>query len=140
MTIQRLVAVLDVKQDLGVLSSHQNSQVAMTADPRGDDDPLDSRPRKPRRTQVNGMAATPRRLAAPSSHIANIGLIIAFSALDSVAASLVYRSAMLLADARGYAGCEMFAVSYWVRRRDDRLGCPFFLPWTGLTGTSPVPS
>ena len=33
-------------------------------------------------------------------------------------------SAQLLAAARGYAGCELLAVSNWIRRRDDQIACP----------------
>jgi hypothetical protein len=34
-----------------------------------------------------------------------------------------YGVSMLLAAARGYAGCEVLAVSNWLLRRDDQLGC-----------------
>jgi hypothetical protein len=30
---------------------------------------------------------------------------------------------MLLAAARGYAGCAVVALSNWVLRRDDQVGC-----------------
>ena len=33
-------------------------------------------------------------------------------------------AAQLLAAARGYAGCELLAVSNWLRRRDDQIACP----------------
>ena len=36
--------------------------------------------------------------------------------------------AMLLAAARGYAGCEVLAISNWLLRRDDQLGCMVFAP------------
>ena len=35
---------------------------------------------------------------------------------------------MLLAAARGYAGCEVLAASNWLLRRDDQVGCALFLP------------
>jgi hypothetical protein len=35
---------------------------------------------------------------------------------------------MLLAAARGYAGCEVLAISNWLLRRDDQLGCMVFAP------------
>ena len=44
------------------------------------------------------------------------------------AAALFYGTSMLLAALRGYAGCEVFAVSNWLLRRDDQVGCPVFLP------------
>lgn len=30
----------------------------------------------------------------------------------------------ILAAARGYAGCELLAVSNWLRHRDDQIACP----------------
>ncbi len=34
-----------------------------------------------------------------------------------------YGASMLLAAVRGYAGCEVLAVSNWLLRRDDQIGC-----------------
>lgn len=34
----------------------------------------------------------------------------------------------LLAAARGYAGCEILAISNWLLRRDDQVGCVLFSP------------
>lgn len=75
-----------------------------------------------------GAAAPPLRFAGPAGHVINIALIFAFYALNATAANVFYGSAMLLAAARGYGACEMFAVWNWLRRRDDQFGCPFFLP------------
>ena len=44
------------------------------------------------------------------------------------AAFLFYGASMLLAAARGYAGCEITAISNWVLRRDDQVGCVIFSP------------
>ena len=35
---------------------------------------------------------------------------------------------LLLAAARGYAGCEVTAISNWLLRRDDQVGCVVFSP------------
>jgi hypothetical protein len=35
---------------------------------------------------------------------------------------------MILAALRGRAGCEVTAISNWVLRRDDQVGCPVFTP------------
>ncbi|MGH9249635.1 MAG: hypothetical protein ACRD0W_09005 [Acidimicrobiales bacterium] len=35
---------------------------------------------------------------------------------------------MLLAVARGYAGCEVLALSNWLLHRDDQIGCLVFSP------------
>jgi len=37
-------------------------------------------------------------------------------------------SAPLFAAARGAGGCEIVAVSNWLLRRDDQIGCPLFWP------------
>jgi hypothetical protein len=77
---------------------------------------------------VRGRDAPPLRFIGPFGHLVNIALIFTFYALNPVAANLFYGSTMLLAAARGYGACEMFAVWNWLRRRDDQFGCPFFLP------------
>ena len=53
---------------------------------------------------------------------------VAFFAAAPVAAMLFYGTAMVLAAAVGSAGCEVFAVSNSVRRRDDQIGCPLCAP------------
>jgi hypothetical protein len=35
---------------------------------------------------------------------------------------------MLVAAIRGYAGCEILAISNWLLRRDDQLGCVVLSP------------
>jgi hypothetical protein len=52
--------------------------------------------------------------------------------VTSDAALLFYGASMLLAAARGYAGCEVLAVSNWLLRRDDQVGCLVFSPIDGL--------
>src|SRR5260370_35115175 len=41
----------------------------------------------------------------------------------SDAASIFYGASMLLAAELGYGGCEVLAISNWVLRRDDQVGC-----------------
>lgn len=41
---------------------------------------------------------------------------------------LFYGASMLLAAARGYAGCEVLAISNWLLRRNDQVGCVVFSP------------
>jgi len=41
----------------------------------------------------------------------------------SDAALIFYGASMLLAAVRGYGGCEVLAISNWVLRRDDQVGC-----------------
>ena len=42
--------------------------------------------------------------------------------------SVFYGLSMLLAALRGYAGCEALAISNWLLKRDDQLGCLVFGP------------
>lgn len=85
------------------------------------------------------LAAHPRPLRAigPVPSVVNIGVFFALFltpwyapvlAVSSNAAQLFYGAAMLLAAARGYAGCEVLAVSNWLLRRDDQIGCLLFEP------------
>jgi hypothetical protein len=46
----------------------------------------------------------------------------------SDAALLFYGVSMLLAALRGYAGCEVLALSNWLLHRDDQVGCVLFTP------------
>ncbi len=49
-------------------------------------------------------------------------------AFISDATLIFYGSSMLLAAVRGYAGCEVLAISNWLLRRDDQVGCLVFWP------------
>jgi hypothetical protein len=46
----------------------------------------------------------------------------------SDAALIFYGASMLLAAARGYSGCEVLAISNWILRRDDQVGCLVISP------------
>lgn len=46
----------------------------------------------------------------------------------SGAALVFYGASMLIAALRGYGGCEVLAVSNWVLRRDDQIGCMVLSP------------
>ena len=43
-------------------------------------------------------------------------------------ALLFYGAMMLIAAARGQAGCEGTVLSNWILHRDDQVGCPVFSP------------
>jgi hypothetical protein len=47
---------------------------------------------------------------------------------------------MLLAAARGYGGCEVLAVSNWLLRRDDQVGCLVLSPLDRLEQSSRAPA
>lgn len=70
-------------------------------------------------------------------HVVNLAVFLALyltpwyaPALEATsdAALIFYGASMLLAAARGYAGCEVLAASNWVLRRDDQVGCALFAP------------
>ena len=54
------------------------------------------------------------------------------------ATAVFYGASLLLAVARGYPGCEVLAVSNWVMRRDDQVGCVFFTPIDRLEQHRPL--
>lgn len=79
----------------------------------------------------------PLRATGPLGHAVNISTFLALyltwwyaPSVDvlSDAALLFYGGSMLLAAARGYAGCEVLAVSNWLLRRHDQIGCVPFWP------------
>ena len=46
----------------------------------------------------------------------------------SDAVLIFYGLSMLLAALRGYGGCESLAISNWLLKRDDQIGCLVFTP------------
>ena len=44
------------------------------------------------------------------------------------AALLFFGSSLVLAALRGYAGCEVLAISNWLLRRNDQVGCLVYSP------------
>jgi hypothetical protein len=86
-----------------------------------------------------------KRLQAtgPVGHAINVAIFLAFYLTPSYAPSLrftsdgallFYGASMLLAAVRGYAGCEVLAISNWLLRRDDQVGCVVFWPVDALEG------
>jgi hypothetical protein len=79
----------------------------------------------------------PLRATGPLGHGLNIAVFLALYLtpwyapslrFTSDAALLFYGSSMLLAALRGYRGCEVLALSNWLLRRDDQVGCVVFSP------------
>jgi hypothetical protein len=75
---------------------------------------------------------TPRRLDAtvPVGHAVNLAVFLVLYLLEATsdAALIFYGASMWLAALRGYAGCEVLAVSNWLLGRDDQIGCAPFWP------------
>ncbi len=89
----------------------------------------------------------PARLEAnsPLATVLNIVIFFAFYftfvyapgiAFMSDAVLIFYGLSMLLAAARGYAGCESLAISNWLLGRDDQIGCLLFSPVDGAEARS----
>jgi hypothetical protein len=79
----------------------------------------------------------PLRAVGPLGHAINVTVLLALYftwwyappvAVISDATLIFYGGSMLLAAWRGYGGCEVFAVSNWLLRRDDQVGCAPFWP------------
>ncbi len=79
----------------------------------------------------------PSRLEATGPIASAINVVVFFYFLLFAPRSLVWLSdavllfygvSMCLAAIRGYAGCEALAISNWLLRRDDQVGCLFFSP------------
>ncbi len=81
----------------------------------------------------------PARLEAnsPVATVLNVVIFFAFyftfiyaPSIDfmSDAVLIFYGLSMLLAALRGYGGCESLAISNWLLKRDDQLGCLVFSP------------
>jgi hypothetical protein len=80
-----------------------------------------------------GRLAFANRTLSQTSHLASCLNCAAIAALllfsQTRDATLVFLgSSMLLAAARGYGGCETLAISNWLLRRDDQIGCLPFSP------------
>ncbi len=85
---------------------------------------------------LRGRAAPPIRLGL-AGHLVTIGIVVALSFVFRGATLLLfYGSTMLVAAAAGSGGCEVTAVSNWLRGRNDQIGCPLFAPFDALDRSS----
>ena len=66
----------------------------------------------------------------PVGTLLNLGMIVTLFSIPwtTEIAYFFYGIPMFLAAWRGYPGCEMLAISNFVLRRHDELGCPWFWP------------
>jgi hypothetical protein len=85
---------------------------------------------------LRGRDAPPIRLGA-AGHLVTIAIVLLLSLVFSGEVVLLfYGSMMLVAAVSGSGGCEVTAVSNWLRGRDDQLGCPLFAPFDALDRAS----
>jgi hypothetical protein len=75
---------------------------------------------------LRGRNASQIRLTDARGHCFNCALIAAAFILVPVAALLFYGTSLLVAAARGYGGCELFALSNVAWNRDDQIACSLF--------------
>ena len=57
-----------------------------------------------------------------------VGIVLFSVDFTRDAVALFAGTSLLLASLRGYAGCEVLAISNWLLRRDDQVGCVVFTP------------
>jgi hypothetical protein len=76
-------------------------------------------------------------LTGPFGHVTTLAVFLALYLTSwyappisvlSDAALIFYGTTMLVAAGRGYAGCEVLAISNWLLHRDDQVGCLLFAP------------
>ncbi|MDP8968998.1 MAG: hypothetical protein M3N52_00505 [Actinomycetota bacterium] len=84
---------------------------------------------------LRGPAARPLRLGA-AGHLVTVAIVALLVMMAPEAALLFYGSTMLVAALHGNGGCEVTAVSNWLRGRDDQIGCPLFAPVDALDTTA----
>ena len=76
-------------------------------------------------------SASPLRLGAAGHLITAAHVAVTVSIMPETAA-LFYGSMALVAGLQGNGGCEITAISNWLRGRDDQVGCPLFAPFDAV--------
>jgi len=74
----------------------------------------------------------PFHLYGSLGYAVNFGTAGLLLAVWTTPAMLFYGASILLAVVKGYAGCEILALSNMLRRRDDQLACAVFSPIDAL--------
>lgn len=85
----------------------------------------------------------PIRMVGPVAHVVTaIAFLVLFLtpyyapalSVTSGAALIFFGGSMLIAAIRGYKGCEILALSNWLLRRNDQIGCVLYSPIDRLEG------
>ncbi len=87
--------------------------------------------RTPTRLQATGPLASALNVAVFAALFLTPWYAPSISFTSDVAL-VFYGTSMLVAGLRGYAGCEVLAVSNWLLRRDDQVGCLVVTPFDHL--------
>lgn len=74
----------------------------------------------------------PFHLYGSLGYAVNFGTAGLLLAVWTTPAMLFYGASIMLAVLKGYAGCEVLALSNLLRRRDDQLACAIFSPIDAL--------
>lgn len=74
----------------------------------------------------------PFHLYGAVGYAVNFGTAGLLLAIWTTPALLFYGASIVLAVVKGYAGCEILALSNLLRRRDDQLACAVFSPIDAL--------
>lgn len=86
--------------------------------------------------QAGYQALAGERLEAtgPGAMVANVALAVLLFSIETTrpAAAIFVGASLLLAAYRGYAGCEATAISNWILRRDDQIGCVMLAPFDAI--------
>lgn len=77
---------------------------------------------------LRGPKAPPLRFYGARGHSLNFLMWTVAWSWAPVPTALFGGVTQILAAARGYAGCELLAMSNWLRRRDDQIACPVHSP------------
>lgn len=77
---------------------------------------------------VRPPGSTPLHIYGRLGYAVNFGTAGLLLAIWTTPAMLFYGASILLAVVKGYAGCEILALSNLLRRRDDQLACAVFSP------------
>lgn len=83
---------------------------------------------------MRAVDAPPLRATGALGHVVSIVIYIALVTIEPTrqAALLFYGASLVVAGARGYAGCEVTALTNWLLRRDDQVGCVVLGPIDAL--------
>ena len=77
-------------------------------------------------------------VAVVANFVVFLGLVVV---APTRGATLIFLgAAMLFAAFRGAGGCEIVAISNWILRRDDQIGCPLFWPVDAYESRTPSPA
>ena len=89
---------------------------------------------------IRPQGSEPVHLYGVLGYAANFGTAGLLLAVWTTPATLFYGASVLLAVVKGYAGCEIFALSNFLRRRDDQLACAVFSPLDAIESRASSPA